>query len=196
MDESSPQPWERGAYDEPVGKTETAKAYQAFEIYRDLGPDRSTAKVQQIIGKSKRQIDKWSGIWHWVERVRAFDSRRSEQLLEARAELDSESTEEFLRDCAELDKEYAKAAEEMKRRALEILDDTEAGANDLNAAKNLIQTAEFTARRALESRAYRLGLKDETDTPTLPRRDGLDSTEESRQAVPWGDEPPRPERKV
>ena len=46
-------PWERQPH-------ESAKAYEAFCSYRDMGSSRSTAKVQQEIGKSKRLIDRWS----------------------------------------------------------------------------------------------------------------------------------------
>jgi hypothetical protein len=53
---------------------ETAKAYAAFTAYLRMDPgERSTARVGQEFGKSKRLIDRWSSTWSWVERVAAFD---------------------------------------------------------------------------------------------------------------------------
>jgi len=55
---------------------ETNKAYGAFCIYRDLGPERSLAKAAETYyGSSKNlaQIGLWSRKFDWVERARAFD---------------------------------------------------------------------------------------------------------------------------
>lgn len=52
---------------------ETSKAYQAFEVYRDLGSGRSMEKVGAILGKSRGTIEPWAQRFDWAERVRAFD---------------------------------------------------------------------------------------------------------------------------
>lgn len=56
-------------------KGESAVAFEAFRIYLEAGPARSTAKVARSLGKSKTLIDRWSSRWSWVERVRAFDTK-------------------------------------------------------------------------------------------------------------------------
>lgn len=55
-------------------KGESAKAFEAFVLYRDAGASRSTAKVARELGKSKTLIDRWSGLWKWVPRVQAYDN--------------------------------------------------------------------------------------------------------------------------
>ena len=76
-----------------IQANETAPAFQAFQSYRDMGLGlRSTAKVAQELGKSKTLIDRWSGRWNWVARVRDYDrdldveirERHSRELWEAR----------------------------------------------------------------------------------------------------------------
>lgn len=52
---------------------ETARAYQAFEAYRDLGPDRSLTKLSQAHGKSLATVTEWSTRHDWQARVRAYD---------------------------------------------------------------------------------------------------------------------------
>ena len=60
------QPWERQ-------EGETARAYEGFSVYRDMGAERSLAKVGQRLGKSKAQMEKWSKKYSWVARAEAWD---------------------------------------------------------------------------------------------------------------------------
>lgn len=53
---------------------ETARAYRAFEIYRDMGPGRSLERLAQNLGKTKAAMEQWSVKHGWGERVRAFDA--------------------------------------------------------------------------------------------------------------------------
>lgn len=74
------KPWSR-----QVG--ETSKAYAAFEVYRDLGSERSTRRTAEALGKSEALINGWSAKHGWPERARAWDSVPSETLAEAYAEM-------------------------------------------------------------------------------------------------------------
>jgi hypothetical protein len=60
------EPWDRL-------EGEGVQAFDAFATYRDLGVERSTAKVAQACGKDKSLIDRWSGRYNWVQRTRAYD---------------------------------------------------------------------------------------------------------------------------
>ena len=56
---------------------ETAKAYAAFCLYRDLGSGRSLEKARQALGKSSgyiRQLETWSSRSAWQERCRTYDA--------------------------------------------------------------------------------------------------------------------------
>lgn len=50
---------------------ESAKAFAAFSVYLNLGPERSLETVAQKITKSSRLLKKWSVRWKWGERVEA-----------------------------------------------------------------------------------------------------------------------------
>lgn len=71
--------------------SETAKAYQAFQTYRDMGAGRSLEKLGQFFGKTKAAMEQWSVKHGWAERVRAFDAeaarRASEKSLNEHAEV-------------------------------------------------------------------------------------------------------------
>src|ERR1019366_6510472 len=48
---------------------ETGKAFAAFSLYLNMGPERSLEGVRVKCGKSSRLIQRWSSRWKWTERV-------------------------------------------------------------------------------------------------------------------------------
>ena len=54
---------------------ESPKAFAAFSVYLNLGPERSLEAVRVKCGKSSRLIQRWSSRWKWTERVRAYADR-------------------------------------------------------------------------------------------------------------------------
>ena len=51
---------------------ESNKAFAAFKIYLELGPERSLSAVAEKLGKSKTLIERWSGKFDWPARVQAY----------------------------------------------------------------------------------------------------------------------------
>ena len=62
-------PWERR-------QDEGTKPYQAFCIYRDLGTERSLAKVAKTLQKSDTLMGRWSRTYDWVERAAKWDDEQ------------------------------------------------------------------------------------------------------------------------
>lgn len=50
---------------------ESAKAFEAFLVYLNMGPGRSLAAVGEKLGKSEGLIERWSRRFGWKERVQA-----------------------------------------------------------------------------------------------------------------------------
>lgn len=63
------KPWERQ-------NGETAKQFEAFVIYRDMGEERSITAVTQKLNKSRALIGRWSSNNSWVERCIAWDREK------------------------------------------------------------------------------------------------------------------------
>lgn len=63
--------WAEPLWDKQRG--ESAKAFEAFGIYRDMGPDRSQVAVGEVLTKSRALQARWSIQWGWVERAEAWD---------------------------------------------------------------------------------------------------------------------------
>lgn len=72
-------------------QAESAPAFEAFAVYRDAGPARSTRAAARQVGKNAKLISRWCKKWRWVERVRAWDQdqdrQRRQQAVEALAEM-------------------------------------------------------------------------------------------------------------
>lgn len=49
-------------------------AWEAFIVYRDLGPGRSIAKAGLKLGKTKTHLEDWSSKYRWVARCAAWDA--------------------------------------------------------------------------------------------------------------------------
>ena len=54
-------------------KGESAKAFEQFKIYRDLGPARTLTDVATVLGKAPAYVGQLSQRWQWVQRARAWD---------------------------------------------------------------------------------------------------------------------------
>lgn len=74
------RPWDR----QP---TETSKAYEAFCLYRDMGPQRTVRAVAEELNKSQAIIGRWSSAYDWPERTRAWDSMPGRKTEEAYEEM-------------------------------------------------------------------------------------------------------------
>lgn len=61
------RPWERQI-------RETPKAWEAFNVYRELGPGRSIRQAAEKLGKSDTVLDRWSARWSWVARCAEWDN--------------------------------------------------------------------------------------------------------------------------
>ncbi len=105
------QPWE-------WKDKETPKAYAAFEIYRDLGPQqRSLVRVAQTTNKHKANLAKWSTRYEWVERVRAWD--------EHQAQLKIGVHEKAIEDMLEREIDQGLLLQSISMKALQALDGSE-----------------------------------------------------------------------
>lgn len=60
---------------------ESIKAFEGFKLYRDMGIDRSLAKVGEKLGKSDTLISRWSSKNNWVERVQAYDDEMDRKAI-------------------------------------------------------------------------------------------------------------------
>lgn len=100
---TTPELWERQ-------EGESAQAFQGFAAYRDMGADRSLAKVAQKLGKSKALMERWSVRWQWVIRADAWDD-----------EMDRLSRRELEKGITGMRKNHVNIAKAMLVKALQAL---------------------------------------------------------------------------
>lgn len=89
---------------------ESAKAYEAFASYRDMGSERSIRAVAHKLGKSSTIIARWSSAWNWVERARAWDN-----------ELTRRAKAEAVKKVKDMTGRHINIAMQLQKKALEAL---------------------------------------------------------------------------
>ena len=96
---------------------ETSPAWAAFVVYRDMGGQRSTAKVQQERGyRVRRHVDKWSGEHDWVARAAAWDAHLDAANQVAQLDLRRILAEELLGEGGEHFRQVAQRHRELATR--------------------------------------------------------------------------------
>lgn len=89
---------------------ESKKAFDAFRIYRDMGPTRSLVRVGQQSGKNRTLIERWSSRGDWQDRVDEFEAH------DERVRLDNQ-----LRAKKDMDERHAQIATSLQNKALRRL---------------------------------------------------------------------------
>lgn len=117
---------------------EGAKAYQAFEQYRDAGPGRTVEAVAAACKKSVSLLNRWSSVNGWAERVRAFD--------EAAA---AKAADRALEDAATVRARQAQHAKAIQLRAMQKIAAMDPGDMSMGEATRAWQVGAEAERKAL-----------------------------------------------
>jgi hypothetical protein len=144
---------------------ESTKAFEAFTIYLNLGPQRSLATVRQKLGKSRALIERWCSKFDWVERVNAYNAL----IVATKQKL----KEEFLREIALAEAERDKAQEEAEwksrcralRLANEAMDRWEANEGKYGTLEGIARLLELASVLGRRSRGMPLQVKEEPPPP-------------------------------
>ena len=115
------KPWER------LPK-ETTESFEAFKVYRDMGAERSLAKVGEKLGKSTALMERWSARHDWGNRVKAWDD-----------EIEGQASENLLNDIAKMRARQRKQALKMQLKGLELMKDIQPGDAKLSEIVSLLK---------------------------------------------------------
>ena len=129
--EIEPELWER----QPE---ETARAFEAFVIYRDMGANRSIRKTAQQLNKNCTTIAEWSSKYDWVKRVAAWD-----------AEQDRIARNELMAEMAATRKKQRKQAQRMQEKGMELLESISLGDAKLSEIVSLLKAGMEQERIAI-----------------------------------------------
>jgi len=104
---------------------ETQRAYEAFKIYRDLGPRRSLRRAAELVyGEgtgSVRRIEKWSRAHDWVARAQAYDDYHEMIRREAIESYERSQGTDFGYRCAKLQEEVLSGKEALLEKIKQML---------------------------------------------------------------------------
>ncbi|MGW2320098.1 hypothetical protein [Streptomyces sp. NPDC001680] len=125
------EPWERQS-------GESVQAFEAFGVYRVLGPARSVTKVARELDKSRTLVGRWSRQFAWVMRAAAYDREQDRLFLAEQAQA--------RRDLARRHAKLAQAVQSKAVARLQMLDPRELSPSEL---LRYIQVAAEIERRAV-----------------------------------------------
>ncbi|BDM67489.1 hypothetical protein HEK616_09760 [Streptomyces nigrescens] len=131
MTEGTVESWERQS-------GESVQAFEAFAVYRDLGPVRSVTKVARELDKSRTLVGRWSRQFAWVMRATAYDREQDRLFLAEQAQA--------RRDIARRHAKLAQAVQSKAVARLQTLDPRELSPSEL---LRYIQVAAEIERRAV-----------------------------------------------
>ncbi|MEU0839455.1 hypothetical protein ABZ370_08285 [Streptomyces sp. NPDC005962] len=131
MAEGTVESWERQG-------GESVQAFEAFAVYRDLGPARSVTKVARELDKSRALVGRWSRQFAWVMRAVAYDREQDRLFLAEQAQA--------RRDLARRHAKLAQAVQSKAVARLQVLDPRELSPSEL---LRYVQVAAEIERRAV-----------------------------------------------
>ncbi len=130
-DKRTEQPWERQERESP-------QAFEAFTLYLEMGAGRSVRTVAQKLYKSDTLIGRWSRIYKWAERSRAWDNH-----------LQHEAKRAAIADMRDMAKRHIKLANLLQSVAVEAI--KKAG-TDMITPQNLAPVMKLATSLERESR--------------------------------------------
>jgi hypothetical protein len=98
------------------GRIETTDAFEAWQTYRDWGPDRSYQKVARWLSKSETIIKRWASRWEWQERLQAMDDWQEMIKRDAVEENERQKAQDFISRQQKLDEEILSLKEALMPR--------------------------------------------------------------------------------
>lgn len=109
---SDTKPWEQQ-------QGESAKAFEAFKVYLDMGSDRSIRAVGEKLSKSSTLMARWSSTHGWVERVAAYDADLRRQAHDQAVKSARKMSERHIKLALQLQETAIKALSKMKPEDLD-----------------------------------------------------------------------------
>lgn len=135
----------------PQLTTESAKAYEAFCLYCEMGAGRGVRAVSQKLDKSRTIIGRWSSQHQWVERVRVYDASMA-------ADVAAEHTKRYLADLEDHRKRYARAGQLLYHLSTKVLAELSKQVETLDITPNTLATVSKAFTTAADLEAHALGI--------------------------------------
>lgn len=195
------------AYERQTHLGESAKAFEAYKCYRDLGSERSLAKAAEIYYGSRKnlaQIGVWSRKFNWVERAGHRDDYIDMIRLQAveeseltRAADTARRTEALREQNLANEERAAKIEAKYLGRVEQILDELPAVKTSVvkedEDGKPVVYLMEPGTKNAVldAARLHRLATRSEPSKVDLRSYDLSSATEEQLQRIVDGEDPAR-----
>ncbi len=100
---------------------ESAKAFEAWQVYRDTGSERSVSEVARQLAKSRQLVDRWAQRHDWHGRVQAFENWKQMIRMDALEGAERKRAEDFAERERALDERILFLKEKLVRKMEQML---------------------------------------------------------------------------
>lgn len=150
------QPWERR-------EGETSKAFAAFCVYRDMGPERSIDKVSAKYQKSVALLNRWCQANDWPRRATSYDDHMDAVRRSGREKAEkSAAMKKHLENSRRIANAlliYGEEALELALRSVRAYKNLPAESVQPAEASGLARSALAAAQSGLDAEAHSLGVE-------------------------------------
>lgn len=129
-------------------ENESAKAYEAFLAYCEMGRSRSHAKVAQKLGKSRALINRWGAKHGWASRVESWDELEDARRARLREEIERETAETELQRIKEINNRHAALARAVQSKIIERIGSLKSESLSASSIAGLLSIAVRIEREA------------------------------------------------
>lgn len=144
---------------------ESDKAYEAFQIYLNMGSERSLEKVNKECTKSVSLLKRWSSVYKWQERVTAYDNSIVEEARDAAVKETKKMVKRHINIAMKMQKKALEAMSNLNPREMKVTDirDFIKLATDLERQNRLIIDDEENDDGLKESMTVRIYLPEKDE---------------------------------
>lgn len=143
---------------------ESAQAFEAFRIYRDLGSKRSVSAVYTELSKSRQLISRWKQKFDWDKRTAAYDKA-----------IEDEARKEAVKSLKDMLERHIDISIKLQKKALEALSKIK---SEELSPRDIREFIKLAAELERQSRIYQTscGEQENEETTTvdiyIPQKEG------------------------
>lgn len=113
--------YRRGYRVNDAGQHENEQQFRAFQVYLNLGAQRSLENVSRVTGHANITLGKWAERWNWQRRVAEWDKIQLRKTFQEANKLERQRHRKAIEDFRKSNEEQAKTMMEVSNNLMDII---------------------------------------------------------------------------
>jgi hypothetical protein len=158
--------YRRGYRVSEAGQHENEQQFRAFQVYLNLGAQRSLENTSRLTGHSNQALGKWSETWNWQRRVAQWDKEQIRKHFAEANKIERSRHRKAIEEFRKSNEEQAKTMMEVSNNLMDIiqqrLDKAQAEGEDIpmHLVSGLMRAAANISEQGRQAWATSLGVNE------------------------------------